>query len=90
MDLSKVSNVIKAKNIQYDLLGNSISVGDIVAIAYHNNMYYGVVYEITDRFIRAYDKRLIDKGKNIQIGRGIIGKQCILIQKLLNQSFRPL
>lgn len=88
MDLSKVSNVIRAKNIIHDLLGNSISVGDIVAIAYHNNMYYGLVYEITDRFIRAYDKIQMDQGKNIQIGRGITGRQCILIQKLLNQDIK--
>lgn len=86
MDLKKISNVVKSKNIQYDLLGNAISVGDIIAIAYHNRMHYGLVYEVTDRFIRAYDKQQMDDGKNIQIGRGIVGEQCLVIQKLMNKD----
>lgn len=86
MDIAKISNVVKSKNIQYDLLGNAISVGDIVAIAYHNCMHYGLVYEVTNRFIRAYDKRAMDGGKNLQIGRGITGNQCILIQRLIDKD----
>lgn len=86
MDLKKLTNTVKAKNVQYDILGNAISVGDIVAIAYHSYMYYGLVYEVTDRFVRAYDKRAMDKGKNIPIGRGIVGTQCIVIQRLVDKD----
>lgn len=86
MDVSKISNIVKSKNIQYDILGNAIAVGDIVAIAYHNTLYYGLVNEVTDRFVRAYDKKALDNGRNIQIGRGIIGKQCIVIQKLIDKQ----
>jgi hypothetical protein len=84
MNISKISNIVKSKNVQYDILGNSIAVGDIVAIAYHNNLYYGIVYEVTDRFVRAYDKKALDNGNNIQIGRAIVGRQCIVIHKLID------
>lgn len=88
MDLSKISKVVSAKVLHKDLLGNTITEGDIVAIAYHNNMHYGLVYKTNDRFIYAYDKIQMENGRNINIGRGITGDKCIIIQKLVSDNIK--
>ncbi len=86
MDLNKLSKLTSAKTIHKDILGTAISEGDVVAIAYHNKLYYGLVYKVNDKFIYAYDKKKLDDNQNINIGRGISGEQCIVIQKLVSQD----
>lgn len=86
MNLNKLSKLTSAKTIPKDILGTAISEGDVVAIAYHNKLYYGLVYKVNDNFIYAYDKQKLDDNKNINIGRGITGEQCIVIQKLVSQD----
>lgn len=88
MDLRKIKSISTSEINHYDILGNIIGIGDIVAVAYRNKMYYGIVDKTNQKYLKILDKIQIDNGNNIQIGRGIVGENCLIINKEIDNSVK--
>lgn len=86
MDLTKIKGITKSTIIHADILNNTIGIGDLVAVAYNNTMHYGIVEKTDQKYLKILDKKCLDNGKNLQIGRAITGKQCLIINKEFDKS----